>query len=187
MRAAGICLVVSLSLMTSGCWPGGRKAPVPVPVAIPPVPVLVPVPSPEPAAVAEPIPPPAAVVVPAPPRTVRRPAPRPPAVVVQPANPVILIPPVAPSLPGPQLGEVLTPVRRREAEAELTASLQRARAALARVSGRQITLTQHDTVERIRIFIEQAEAEKLKNISTALQLARRADLLGQDLLKTLPQ
>ncbi len=181
MRAAGICLVISLSLMTSGCWPGGRKATVPVPVAIPPVPVLVTVPS------QEPIPPPAPVAVPVPPRTVRKPAPRPPVVVVPPPSPVILIPPAAPSLSGPQLGEVLTPVRRREAEAELTASLQRARAALSRVSGRQITLAQHDSVERIRIFIEQAEAEKLKNISTALQLARRADLLGQDLLKTLLQ
>ena len=90
-------------------------------------------------------------------------------------------------VPAPQLGEVLTPGRRRESEAELGASLQRARASLAQVAGRSFTPAQHDTVERIRIFIQQSEAEKQKDISTAVQLARRADLLGQDFVKYLAQ
>ena len=58
---------------------------------------------------------------------------------------------------------------------------------LGQVAGRSITPAQHDTVERIRIFIQQSEAEKSKDISTAVQLARRADLLGQDLVKSLSQ
>lgn len=181
MRSAGYCLVITLSLVSSGCWPGGRKARVPVPVAAPPVPVApVVVPAAE---TPKPVPNPAPVAArPVAPRVVRKPVATPPAIAPAPA------PAPAPVFaPVPQLGEVLTPVRRRESEAELGASLQRARAALAQVAGRSITPAQHDTVERIRIFIQQSEAEKQKDISTAVQLARRADLLGQDLVKSLSQ
>lgn len=179
MRTAGYCLAITLSLVCSGCWPGGRKARVPVPVAALPVPVA-PVVLPA-AETPKPVPAPVAAR-PASPRVVRKPAATPPAIAPAPA------PAPAPVFaPVPQLGEVLTPVRRRESEAELGASLQRARAALAQVAGRSITPAQHDTVERIRIFIQQSEAEKQKDISTAVQLARRADLLGQDLVKSLSQ
>lgn len=173
MRTTGYCLAITLSLVCSGCWPGGRKARVPVPVAAPPVPAA-PVVLPA-AETPRPVPNP---VRPVPPRVVRKPVATPPAIAPAPA------PAFAPV---PQLSEVLTPVQRRESETELRASLQRARAALGQVAGRSITPAQHDTVERIRIFIQQSEAEKSKDISTAVQLARRADLLGQDLVKSLSQ
>jgi hypothetical protein len=44
--------------------------------------------------------------------------------------------------------------------------------------------TQRETVERIQTFIQQAEESKGRDLATALQLVRRADVLGQDLLKT---
>jgi hypothetical protein len=66
----------------------------------------------------------------------------------------------------------------------MTASAQ---AAVARSRGRTLTAIQRETVERILSFLEQAAESKEKDPSTALQLARRADLLGQDLLKTLPK
>lgn len=100
-------------------------------------------------------------------------------------NPPAVIP--APAVPGPQLRELLTHDQRRQAEADFGASLRRARASLARAAGKNLTPVQRDTTERIRVFIGQAEAEKVRDISTALQLARRADLLGQDLVGSLPQ
>jgi len=42
-----------------------------------------------------------------------------------------------------------------------------------------------ETRERIRIFIQQAESARDRDAATALQLARRADLLAQDLLPAL--
>jgi type IV secretory pathway VirB10-like protein len=90
-----------------------------------------------------------------------------------------------PSAPPPQLGEILSPERRRQYEAEYAQSLSRARSALRQASGKSLSQTQRETVERIKTFIQQAEASKGKDIATALQLVRRADLLGQDLLKDL--
>lgn len=81
----------------------------------------------------------------------------------------------------------MTASQQRQAEADLEASLQRARVALNRTSGRQLTAAQRETLERIRVFIEQAQGERKRDLATALQLARRADLLGQDLLKGLQQ
>jgi len=43
-----------------------------------------------------------------------------------------------------------------------------------------------ETLERIKTFIQQAEESKGKDLATALQLVRRADVLGQDLLKGFP-
>ena len=79
----------------------------------------------------------------------------------------------------------MTAPQQRQAEADFQASLQRARIALSRTSGRQLTTAQRETLERIRVFIQQAQGEKQKDLATALQLARRADLLGQYLLKGL--
>jgi hypothetical protein len=61
----------------------------------------------------------------------------------------------------------------------------RARAAIARTSGRNLSAAQKETVDRIRTFIQQAEQSKGRDLSTALQLARRASLLGDDLIKGL--
>jgi hypothetical protein len=85
--------------------------------------------------------------------------------------------------PPPQLGEILSDAQRRQYEADYAQSLSRARSALQQASGKSLTPTQRETVERIQTFIQQAEESKGKDLATALQLARRADVLGQDLLK----
>jgi len=95
------------------------------------------------------------------------------------------VPPITPPAPTPRLGEILTDARRREYEADFTGSMARARAAVSRASGRRLNATQRETVDRIRVFLRQAEASRAKDLATALQLARRADLLGQDLLTSL--
>ena len=82
---------------------------------------------------------------------------------------------------------MLSPAQLRQSETDYQQSLQRAQAALNRATGRSLTPAQRDTLERIRVFINQAQSEKQRDLATALQLARRADLLGQDLLKGLQQ
>jgi hypothetical protein len=61
-----------------------------------------------------------------------------------------------------------------------------ARSALGRVAGKNnLTVPQRENVSRIQTFLTQADAARRDDLGTALQLARRADLLGQDLLKSL--
>jgi hypothetical protein len=85
--------------------------------------------------------------------------------------------------PPPQLGEILSDGKRRQREADYAQSLSRARLALQQASGKSLTPAQRETVERIRTFIQQAEESKGRDLATAMQLVRRADVLGQDLLK----
>jgi hypothetical protein len=56
---------------------------------------------------------------------------------------------------------------------------------LKQTSTRALNARQQETTARIRTFLAQANAVRDNDISTALQLARRADLLGQELLKSL--
>jgi hypothetical protein len=85
--------------------------------------------------------------------------------------------------PTPQLGEILSDAQRRQREAEYAQSLSRARSALQQASRRSLSPAQREAVERIETFIHQAEEAKGKDMATAMQLVRRADVLGQDLLK----
>jgi hypothetical protein len=93
-------------------------------------------------------------------------------------------PPVPPTTP--QLGEILTDDRRRQYEIEFADSMNRAKDVVARANGRRLNLRQREAVQRIKTFLMQAEESKVKDLVTACSLAHRADLLGQDLLKTLP-
>jgi hypothetical protein len=85
----------------------------------------------------------------------------------------------------PQLGEILTGAQRRQVETELADHLARARDVLTRATRATLNSGQVETRERIRIFIQQAESARDRDPATALQLARRADLLAQDLLPAL--
>ncbi|MGA2270219.1 MAG: hypothetical protein ABSH44_17240 [Bryobacteraceae bacterium] len=155
MRLATVLLTTVLSLGLSGCWLGKKKT------AIPPPP-----------------PPP-----PPPSRSTAKKKTSPPPAPPQPPQPAAQ-PQPQPSLPPPpQLGEILSAGRRRQYEAEYAQSLSRARSALQQASGKSLSQTQRETVERIKTFIQQAEESKGRDMATALQLVRRADLLGQDLLK----
>jgi hypothetical protein len=102
-----------------------------------------------------------------------------------PVTPEIETPATPPVPTAPQLSEILTDDRRRQYEAEFAGHVSRARDAVTRATRRRLTARQQETMQRIRTFLQQAEESKVKDVVTALQLARRADLLGQDLLGSL--
>ena len=155
-----VVLCGGLCLGTGGCWFGRQTAPK----------VPVPVPAPQPGGIQ---PPPAPAPAPAPKKT---PPPKPAAR----SN----TPPAAP-VPPPQIQEIISGEQRRQYESEFSESVARADTALKRASARTLDASQRNTADRIRTFLEQANSARDNDISTALQLARRADLLGQELLKSL--
>jgi len=85
------------------------------------------------------------------------------------------------------LGELLSPAERRQVETDFLATVRRATELLNRTMRRSLTAGQRDTVERVQVFLQQADQEKNRDLPTALQLARRADLLVQDLSRSLSQ
>jgi hypothetical protein len=87
--------------------------------------------------------------------------------------------------PPARLEEVLPEERRRQFETDFSRSLAQARSALNQTSGRRLTAAQRQTTERIRTFLQQAEQAKKGDLATAVQLARRAELLANDLRKSL--
>jgi hypothetical protein len=93
--------------------------------------------------------------------------------------------PTPPVPAAPQLSEILPEDRRKQYEADFAACVSRARSAVSTASNRRLTNHNQETVKRILTFLQQAEDSKVRDLATALQLARRADLLGQDLLKSL--
>lgn len=109
---------------------------------------------------------------------------------VTPSSPATASPAPAPDAPEsqpeppPQLGELLSEERRLELRKEIEQSLERARAALNVASRRSLTRAQREAANRVRTFIRQTEEAVARDISTAVQLARRADLLAQDLAVT---
>lgn len=206
MRITGALLLVCLSASLSGCWSFRKKAPKPLPPLNPPVIVLpapnAPVDLPPEATTPIQIEPPAhypevTVIKPelqpkpekqrvkAPPKPAARKAvsvPAPAAPV--PAETEVPVPTPPALSQTPQLGELISDARRLELGSEIEQSLNRARAALSLASQRALTRRQNETANRVRTFVRQAEDAKLRDISTAAQLARRADLLAQDLAAT---
>jgi len=202
---AGAILLVLLSTGMGGCWSFKKRAPKPLPPLNPPriEPTLTPPPvdlPPEattPLQVEPPPRPPEVIVIrpelqprpekkPAkaqPKPVAKRPIPAPaPPVTAPPSDPAPQeIAPETPVAPPPQLAEVIPDQRRGEMQREIEQSLDRARTVLTTYSQRALNRRQSETANRIRTFIRQAEEAKTRDISTALQLARRADLLARDL------
>lgn len=117
-------------------------------------------------------------------RPVRPPVP-PPAVTVPETAPPAATPAPAPET-GPQLRELLSPQQRTEWERELSTNVAEARLALSKAaSRRKLTPAQRENVSRIQTFLTQAQASRKDDLGTSLQLARRAALLGQELMKSL--
>jgi hypothetical protein len=112
-----------------------------------------------------------------PPRTTRPPAaniPKPP-------------PPIeGPPAQAPKLAQILTPEESRKNTQELEQYTQRVNRALAMVAGKNLTADQKDIAERVRTYLLQAEQAREQDLVTAVNLARRADLLAKDLLERLP-
>jgi hypothetical protein len=96
-------------------------------------------------------------------------------------------PTVLPDQPAaPKLGPLFTPEQTREYVKDLDDSLVRVRKALTSLGRKRLNAEQVVTVERIRTFQKQAEQARQEDLVTAVNLARRADLLAQDLLARLP-
>jgi hypothetical protein len=192
MRLREVLLTAPLALALSGCWFG--KKPVVLAQPLPPQPiamnpVLPPFPQPEeeeePLPAIQPAPVPDASKLEPPPEPApppKRPArPRKPTPTSETPTPAISPTPAAPA----RLEEVLTEDRRRELETDFSRSVAQARAALNQTSGRTLKGVQRQTADRIKTFLQQADQAKKGDLATAVQLARRAELLAQDLRKSL--
>jgi hypothetical protein len=114
------------------------------------------------------------------------PAPRripPPVRATIPAPPAI---PVEPAPAAPRLSQIFTAEQLREYNRTLEDSLDRVRKVLGTVASKNLNSEQTQVVQRIQTFQKQAEQAREQDLVTAVNLARRADLLAQDLIKRLP-
>jgi hypothetical protein len=64
--------------------------------------------------------------------------------------------------------------------------MERVKRALTMVAGKNLTAEQKDIAERVQTYMKQAEQAREQDLVTAVNLARRADLLAKDLLERLP-
>ncbi len=184
-RSHLIWIVLALSLGTQGCWFRKNKprvfVPPPVqvrPVSLPPQPEL-----PEPPgfdvkiATQRPEFVPDLPTLPPPPAPPKRP------VIAAPKAPP---PPQLEPLPTPRLGQIFTAEQLREYNRTLDDSLERVRRTLAVIAGKSLNAEQTEAANRIRTFLRQAEQTREQDLVTAASLARRADVLAQDLAARLP-
>lgn len=149
-----ITLIVS-SVVLEGCW-FRRKAQTPAPPQPPP-------------------PPPAAAKK----KTVRPAAkPKAPAQANTPGGST------TPAEARPQFGPILTEEQKSEFRNAYEQSISAASDLLAGLAGRQLSSAQQESVARIKSFLDQAREATATNWSLAAQLARRAELLARDLLRT---
>jgi hypothetical protein len=86
----------------------------------------------------------------------------------------------------PRLGQIFTAEQLREYNRTLDDSLNGVKTALAKVAGKNLTPELSEILSRVQTFQKQAEQARESDLVTAVNLARRADLLAQDLIKRLP-
>ena len=184
-----IPLVLVLCVGTSACWFRAKKKPrVFVPPAVQVRPVKLPsqpqVPDPPgldlKVAAAIPEFPILLPELPPPPAPPKRVPPTPVAPKVQPQPQ----PPEPP--PPPKLGQIFTAEQLRDYNRTLDESLERVRRRLALIGAKSLNAEQTETVGRIRTFLRQAEQAREQDLVTAVNLARRADVLAEDLAGRLP-
>lgn len=203
MRIGGAILLIFLSAGMSGCWSFHKKAPKALPPLNPAVlrmpspatPVDLPPEATTPIRIEPPPHPPEVTIIkpelqPQPEKKAAKAHPKPavkkPAIALAPgATTVPATTPTETPAPPPQLAELIPDERRQKMQLEIEQSLDRARSTLTVASQRTLTHRQNETAERVRTFIRQAEEAKTRDISTAVQLSRRADLLAQDLATAL--
>ena len=89
--------------------------------------------------------------------------------------------PTQPATPAPRLGEVLSEGQRKEMLAQLDTNVAAVRQILSALSGRSLSREQTEAAARVRAFVEQAVGMKETDLSTAVELSRRALVLAQDL------
>jgi len=86
--------------------------------------------------------------------------------------------------PALQLGALLAPEEERRYRDRLQADLARVRRNLGRLARRNLTGRQADEVRRIRALARQAEALRGQDLVAASELAGRAVILSEELLRT---
>ena len=86
----------------------------------------------------------------------------------------------------PRLAQILTPEESRRNTQELDQYTESVKRALTKVAGKNLTAEQKDIAERVQTYLTQAEQAREQDLVTAVNLARRADLLAKDLLERLP-
>jgi len=94
--------------------------------------------------------------------------------------------PTEPAPAAPRLTQIFTADQLREYNRTLEDSLDRVKKVLGTVAGKNLNSEQTQVVQRIQTFQKQAEQAREQDLVTAVNLARRADLLAQDLIKRLP-
>jgi hypothetical protein len=87
--------------------------------------------------------------------------------------------------PVPRLGEILSAEQSREYTQALDQSLALVQRSLTAIASRRLTADQRQTAGRVRVFARQAEDLRSRDLATAVNLAKRAELLAQDLLRQL--
>jgi len=85
-----------------------------------------------------------------------------------------------------RLSQILTPEESRRNTQEFDQYTESVKRALTKVQGRNLTAEQRDLAERAQTFLTQAEQAREQDLVTAVNLAKRADLLAKDLLERLP-
>ncbi len=181
-------LVLALSLGCTSCWFNKPKPRIFIPPAAkarPPIPrdqPELPDPGIDLKITAELPPLPVAEIpsLPPPPPPRRVPPPPPPKPVVPTAPPVT--PEVPP--PPPQIGRLLTDDQSREYKRNLDESLDRVKRTLAAVKGKRLNPELAEDVRKIQSVLRQAE--QTQDLFTAAGLAKKADLLAQDLMRRVP-
>ncbi len=92
----------------------------------------------------------------------------------------------APSAPPLRLSQILTPEEFRRNTQDLEKYTESVKSRLAKVVGKGLTPEQKDIAERVQTYLTQAEQAREQDLVTAVNLARRADLLAKDLVDRLP-
>jgi type IV secretory pathway VirB10-like protein len=91
-----------------------------------------------------------------------------------------------PSAPTLRLSQILTPEESRRNTQELEKYTESVKSSLAKVAGKNLTPELKDIAERVQTYLSQAEQARDQDLVTAVNLARRADLLAKDLVDRLP-
>lgn len=114
------------------------------------------------------------------------PVPRPTRPPVATAPKVQPAPAETPPVPALRLSQVLTPEEKGRNTQELDKYTESVKGLLARIRGKNLSAEQKDVADRVQTYLTQAEQAREQDLVTAVNLARRADLLAKDLLERLP-
>lgn len=191
-RAAAAALLAAGVLSGSGCILGGKKSPPrrvfvppPVPARQAPAPLKIDLPHPPEVASENPRPPDLmSASLPAP--NVAPPKPVPPARLPARPSPENAAAAAPPPAAAPKPVQILSSEQQRIYGRQYDESVQSARGVLAVLAGKNLTAEQRGEVNQINAFLRQAEQARESDLSTAVEFARRADLLAKDLLGRLP-